>query len=148
LQATYRELLQQNKRLILMWEPEFNNSYSDDAYQANDVNRVLQALNETLDEALTVNKPSLFQLQDTINSVIEEDIRASLGSSNASALLMKTKGKFDKQTYQWISEIEPAKLPKNQAAIFLNDFADNALVYHCLTLSRQRFEACRDEPSA
>lgn len=143
LEKSYEELLNINCRLIVLWKPEFKDSYSDDAYQTKDVRSIKTALDETLSSA-DKNQPLMLQLQGTANGRYFDDIRSFITNSDASSLLMSTKGQFDQTTYRWLSQLDVSKLPTKKTVVCLNDFVENGLVSRCQKLSKQRFINYKD----
>lgn len=152
LASTYNTLLQENKRLIILGQYGFDptahpgvplqdaskyDSYSD-SYQTTDVNVILDHLNGMNQDGQNGNDYTVLQLQGTASGANGGIFTSVATFSDASSPLMSTKAMFDHSTYPWLLSNVPGKFTHQQLLVCLNDFADNALVEHCMNLTLYR----------
>ncbi|KAL8276095.1 hypothetical protein RQP46_011510 [Phenoliferia psychrophenolica] len=141
------ELLNENRRLIIADRVHFPDawpradSYSHEAYDTDDPQKVMAALKTTYDAAASraAKKEgpaaTIYQLQATPTAQIWADVGASLSYSEASSLLVWSKCRMDRVTYSWIAGLTFIDAGN---VIFLNDFVDGALVEHAVEKTKER----------
>lgn len=144
LTSAYGTLISQNKRLI--WLDSLKgcrDSYTDTAYATLNPQKVIDQLAVTLkrnkaDDGQDIEW-TVLQLQGTATSADGGTLKSIFTFSDASSLLLYTKGMFDNKTYPWV--VNPGNVANqcgNKLLVLLNDFADNALVSHCYAMTKQR----------
>ena len=157
LAEAYTDLIQANKRLIVLGQYGFKTSstvYNDplqnipiwdaakydsynDGYQTTDVNVILTALNGMDPSNQLKYDYTVLQLQGTASGASGGIFDSVTTQSDASSPLMSTKASFDNATYPWIQANVP-RFSADQLLVCLNDFADNALAQYCAALTKQR----------
>ena len=151
--TSYSDLIQANKRLIVLGQYGFNNVSPDpntgpildavkydsytDAYQTTDVNVIINALNNMGQDGQNGVDYTVLQLQGTASGTGGGIFDSVATLSNASSPLLSTKAQFDNKTYPWIQS-NGTRFSNDQLLVCLNDFADNALTEYCIDLTRRR----------
>lgn len=144
LNTTYGNLLTANKRLIFLNQVGASDdatkydSYSSDAYQTTNVQNIINALNGMSSSNQSSYDYTVLQLQGTAQATVAGGASAVFSFSDASSPLMSTKAMFDHTTYPWLRSNVANKFLKNQLIVFLNDFADNALVSNAISITKAR----------
>ena len=134
LKLSYQNLLDSNRRLIIVRGGSRDN-YSDDAYQTQDPNKVIAALNGTF--GMAEKDWTCLQLQATYNATKEGALSGALNFSDASSTLLWTKTQFDSFTYPWALQ-NVAERGGSSLCVMQNDFADNSLTDVCVSLTKKR----------
>ncbi|MBD2546045.1 hypothetical protein [Planktothricoides raciborskii] len=135
------EILTENKRLIVLkGSDNCRDSYNDDNYKTEDVNKLIESLQSTLAKA--EESWTVLQLQSTFNGTLDGITGGVLTLSDASSALLSTKAKFDYVTYNWLTRKDnvASKCGKN-LLVLLNDFVDNAMVSHAIAITKQRLDS-------
>jgi hypothetical protein len=147
LERTIGELWSANRRLIFLK----NIGAQDDAtkndswdghggnYETAKVDPILGALNAVQEKPGSVY--TVLQLQGTASALGSGTVGGIVTRSDASSPLLSTKAAFDNATYPWLDNNVPTKLSNNKLVVFLNDFADNALVSYAIGVTRRRLRA-------
>lgn len=150
---SYQSLKALNTRLIFVNNlvntniPIFPNtsyldSYTDAAYETNEVEPIINQLTITINTAKTSqNINVLLQLQGTIIGTLSGKINA-VSYSASSSPLMSTKPGYDLLTYSFLEQqsqsgsfgLLPSN-PNNNFYACINDYADNALVSNCINMT-------------
>ena len=144
LNTSYRDLLAAKKRVIFLNQVKASNdankydSYSDSMYHTTDVTNILAALDGMSKDGQTGHDYTVLQLQGTANATGGGIFTSIATTSDTSSPLLSTKAAFDHSTYPWLKENVATRLNKDQLVVFLNDFADNALVHHAIEITKQR----------
>lgn len=143
LNTSYADLIKGNKRLIFLNQIGAANDASkydsyNDNYITTDVNNILAALNGMCESRQASYDYTVLQLQGTASDTDGGIFSAICTLSDASSPLMSTKANFDLSTYPWLAAEVVRKFSKNRLLVFLNDFADNALVSYAISTTRQR----------
>jgi len=134
LQSTYKTLVKENRRLIILKGGQ-RDSYSDDAYQTQNSSKVLASLDQVLRQP--EQDWTCLQLQGTYNGTGGGGFSGALNFSDASSTLMWTKADFDHATYPWALNNVAAR-GGTSLCVMQNDFADNALTDICIAATKQR----------
>lgn len=147
-----KNLINENKRLVIAYEQNANDSYNDYAYGSanpeyiingytNSHNAHEDGLVDTVNKS-TVESLSVLQLQGTITNTvfnmrdpetgnladnIAQLALALAAQTNAGSFLLSTKGKMDCKTYPWLREELVNRGKGKGAMILLNDFVDSML---------------------
>lgn len=143
MQTSVRSLIAAKKRLIFLNQVGASNdatkydSYSD-SYQTTDVNTIIAALNGMTSSGQNSADYTVLQLQGTATATGGGIFTSVATMSDASSPLMSTKPGFDHSTYPWLQQHVASKFQRDKLIIFLNDFADNALVNYGIGITKQR----------
>lgn len=144
LNTNYGDLLKNNQRLIFLnvvnWANDASpyDSYSDDRYATTNVSTIISALEDMSENFPASYDYTVLQLQGTASNIKSVLLSSGVTLSDTSSPLLSTKAKFDRSTYPWLIKNVPSRFPKTKLIVFLNDFADNALVDHSIEVTRQR----------
>lgn len=136
----YSQLVANNQRLVLQKGNGNNADSYSDSYKTDDINVIVNALTNTMNQDLSNKDWVVLQLQGTYNASTTGIMKAVGSLSDASSPILYTKAFFDSKTYPWVSNANnvASKLKGNQMLVLLNDFTDNALVHNAITITKQR----------
>jgi hypothetical protein len=143
LRTPYKDLIAAGKRLIFLNQigagddASKYDSYTD-AYKTTDVNAILQALEEMTSSGQSNCDYTVLQLQGTATGLSGGQFASIATVSDASSPLLSTKPGFDSKTYPWLEANVASRLSPEKLLVFLNDFADNALVSTAIAVTKQR----------
>lgn len=144
--TTYGTLLGENKRLLIVYKPSFTDLYDkyEDNYNTQKPGPVLEVLKLTKEKAKP-EKATVFQLQATATLDYIDSALSFVTRSDASSVLLSTKGKMDHGTYNWLQDNMFDGSCMGNSVIFLNDFVDNALTWHAMKATKARFKKALEE---
>lgn len=143
LRTTYQSLIAADKRLIFLNQvgaPDDAtkyDSYTED-YKTTDVNVILRALETMTASGQSSADYTVLQLQGTATGLGGGKFASIATVSDASSPLLSTKPGFDNKTYPWLKANVTPRLSPEKLVVFLNDFADNALVSAAIEVTKQR----------
>lgn len=143
LQTSIRNLIAAKKRLIFLNQvgaPDDASKYDsyNDSYETTNVSNIITALNGMSASGQSAYVYTVLQLQGTATATSGGIFTSIASMSDASSPLMSTKPGFDHSTYPWLQQNVATTFQKNQLIVFLNDFADNALVSYGIGITKQR----------
>ena len=81
---------------------------------------------------------TVLQMQGTATEVSGVVLPSLLTRSEASSPLMSTKASFDAAINPWLIDNVPTRFLSDRLVVFLNDFADNAMVDTAIKVTKKR----------
>ena len=144
LDTNYGNLIESKQQLIFLNELDLPSdakpydSYSDGSYATTNVSTILKSLEDMPKNLPKTYDYTILQLQGTVSNIHSILVSSGMTRSECSSPLLSTKAKFDSITYPWLIANVPNDFKKTKLIVFLNDFADNALVSHSIEVTRQR----------
>ncbi|HLM03378.1 MAG TPA: hypothetical protein VK400_20160 [Pyrinomonadaceae bacterium] len=141
---SYSGLIADKTRLIFLNQLDGMNdaskcdSYDKNVYRTTDVTQIINHLSDMTSSQQKGTDYTVLQLQSTAQAVAGGIWSNIATLSDASSPLLATKAMFDHQTYPWLLAHVANMFMPNQNIVFLNDFADNALVNAAIEVTNQR----------
>ena len=138
----YGKLLAERKRFIVVdaGAGEFASTYEKRVHATTDPRTIAAHLDKLVSGREIGDRPYTVQLQGTPSELKEEIARTVSSSSEASSPLLYSKPRFDWTLYPWIARNHRA-FSNAHPIVFLNDFVDNCLAERCVRITRERYDA-------